>query len=55
MGKKYEKSKVFLSGTNDSKKVTKTWKMMKELVVQDLTEPMKILKKCRNWCIYIDV
>jgi len=29
--------------------------MMKEVVVQDLTEPMKILKKWWIWCIQIDV
>jgi len=29
--------------------------MMKEVVVQDLTEPMKSVKKCRIWCIQIDV
>jgi hypothetical protein len=30
-------------------------KMMKEVVVQYLTEPMKVLKKCSRWCIQIDV
>jgi hypothetical protein len=25
--------------------------MMKELVVRDITEPMRILKKCAFWCI----
>jgi hypothetical protein len=38
------KSQVFLNGINSSKRVMRTWKMMKEVVVQDLTELMKILK-----------
>jgi hypothetical protein len=50
MGEKLWKSQVFLSGINRSKKVTRTWKIMKE-VVQDLTDPMKMLKKCGIWCI----
>jgi hypothetical protein len=25
------------------------------VVVQDFTEPMKVLKKCGNWCIGIEV
>jgi len=29
--------------------------MMKEVVVQDDTEPMKMLKKCGISCIHIDV
>jgi len=32
----------------------RTWKMIKEVSVQDLTEPMKMLKKCEIWCIQID-
>jgi hypothetical protein len=44
MGRSYEKVK-FLSGMNGSKRVAGMWKMMKEVVVQDLTELMKILKK----------
>jgi hypothetical protein len=35
---------VLLNGINGSKRVARTWKMMKEVIVQDLTEPMKILK-----------
>jgi len=27
-------------------KVTRTWKMMKEMVVQDITKPVKMLKNC---------
>jgi hypothetical protein len=46
---KLRKSKAFLSGINDSKRVARTWKIMKELVVQDRREPMKI------WCIHIGV
>jgi len=49
------KNQVFLSGINGSKRVTRTWKMIKEVFVQDLTEPMKIFKKCRIWRIQIDV
>jgi hypothetical protein len=33
----------------------RTWKMLKEVVVQDLKELMKMFKKCRIWCIQIDV
>jgi hypothetical protein len=29
----------------------RTWNMMKEAVIQDLTDPMKMLKKCRIWSI----
>jgi hypothetical protein len=42
---------VFLGGIYGSKRVTQMWKMMKEVVIQDLTEPIKMLKKCRIWCI----
>jgi hypothetical protein len=38
---------MFLSDMNSSKRVARTWKMMKEVVVHDLTELMKMLKKCR--------
>jgi hypothetical protein len=34
-GKNYEKVEVFLSGINYSKRVARTWMMMKEVVVQD--------------------
>jgi hypothetical protein len=46
---------VFLSGINSSKRVEKTWKMMKEVIIQDLTEPVKMFKNCGVWCIHIDV
>jgi len=36
------KSKVFLSGINGSKWVVKTLKMMKDVVVQNLTELVNI-------------
>jgi hypothetical protein len=55
MGEKLGKSKMFLSGINDSKRVARTWNLMKEVVVQDLTEPIKMLNKCRICCILIDV
>jgi hypothetical protein len=35
--------------------VTRTWKMMKLVVVQNFTQPMKMLKKCGIWCIQIDI
>jgi len=35
------KSPVVFSGINSSKRVVRTWKM-KEVVIQDLTEPMKM-------------
>jgi len=44
---------MFLSDINGSKRVARTWKIMKEVVVQALTEVMKMLKKCRIWCIQI--
>jgi hypothetical protein len=46
MGEKLLKSQVFLSGINSSKWVARTWKMMKEVVIQDFREPMKMLKNC---------
>jgi hypothetical protein len=39
-----KRSRVFLSDMDDSKRVARKWKMMKEVVVQDLTEPIKMLK-----------
>jgi hypothetical protein len=42
---------VFSSGKNGSKRIARTWKMMKELVVQDFIEPKKIMKKCGICCI----
>jgi hypothetical protein len=44
-GRETEKIQMFLSGINGSKGVARTWKTLKE-VVQDFTEPMKILKNC---------
>jgi len=38
---------VFLSSINCSKRVARTWKVMKEVFVQDLTEPMKVFKRVR--------
>jgi hypothetical protein len=37
------------------KRVAKLRKMMKEVLVQDLTEQTKMLKKLGTWCIQIDV
>jgi hypothetical protein len=52
-GETIEKSRV-LTGTCGSKLITRTWKLMKEIAVQNLIEPMKMLN-CRNWFIQIDV
>jgi trimethylamine:corrinoid methyltransferase-like protein len=41
-GEEVMKSRVFLSGINGSES-HRTWKMMKEVVIQDLTELMKML------------
>jgi hypothetical protein len=49
------KSNAFLSGINGSKRVTRTWNMMEEVVVQDLTEPVRMLKNYAMWCIQINV
>jgi hypothetical protein len=50
------KSQVFLNGINGSKRVARTWMMtMKNVVIQELTELMKMLKKCRIWCIQVVV
>jgi hypothetical protein len=48
MGEKLWKLQVFLSGINSSKRVVRTWKMMNKVVVQELTELMKMLKKMWN-------
>jgi len=50
-----DESQVFLNGINSSKRVMSTWKMTKGVFIQDLTELMKLLKKCGIWCIQIDV
>jgi hypothetical protein len=49
------KSQVFCYGINGSKRVARTWKIVNEVVVQDLTEPMKTSKKCVICCIQVDV
>jgi hypothetical protein len=45
MGETLWKIQVFLSGIHSSERVASSWKMMIEVVVQDLTESMKFLKK----------
>jgi len=45
---------MFPGGMSDSKMVAITWKV-KEVLVQDLTKPMKMMKKCDIWCSHIDV
>jgi hypothetical protein len=35
---------VFLIGINGLKRVSRKWKKMKEMLDQDLTEPIKFLK-----------
>jgi hypothetical protein len=32
-------------------KVGRSWKMMKEAVIHNVTLPKKVLKKCGIWCI----
>jgi hypothetical protein len=49
------RSQVFLSSINGSKRVARMWKGMKEVVIQYLTDPMKMLEKCGIWCIQINV
>jgi sugar diacid utilization regulator len=46
MGEKLRKFQVLLTGINSSKRVSRMWRIMKEVVVQDLRELMKTLKKC---------
>jgi hypothetical protein len=43
---------MFFSFMNSSKRVMRTWKVMKEVVVQCLTEPMKMLKRFEIWGIH---
>jgi hypothetical protein len=31
------------------------WKMMKEVAIQDLTEPIKMLENFRIWYMQIDI
>jgi len=50
----YKNVKYFCD-INCSKKVARTWNMMKKVVVQDVKEPMKMIKKCGMWCIQTDV
>jgi hypothetical protein len=45
---------VFFSGINGSRGVARMWKMMKEVVIQDLIEKMKMMTKHGIWCIQID-
>jgi SpoU rRNA methylase family enzyme len=51
MREKQWKSEVFLSGIDGSKRVARRPKVMKVIVIQDLTEPMEVLKKREIWCI----
>jgi len=53
LGKSYEK--VFMNDLNGSKTVVRTWNIMKQVVVQDLKEPMKMVKKCGIWRIQVGV
>jgi hypothetical protein len=41
---KLYKRQVFMCDINGSRRVVKTWKVIKEVVVQDLREPMKMSK-----------
>jgi len=40
---------------NSSERVTRMWKMVEEVVIQDLIDPMRMLKKCGICFILIDV
>jgi hypothetical protein len=40
-----------LSGIYRSKEVAKTWKMLKELVIQVVTVLLQMLETCGFWCI----
>jgi hypothetical protein len=51
MGESLLKSQVFSNGISGSKTVARAWKVMKEVVVKELIEPMKMLRKCGMWCI----
>jgi hypothetical protein len=51
IGKKREKSQVFLICTDGSKWVARMRKTMKEVVVQGLIEPTKMPKECEIRCI----
>jgi len=44
--KKLLEGRMCFSGANGSERVDETWNMMKEVVVQDHTEPMRTLRKC---------
>jgi hypothetical protein len=43
-GEAVERSHVFFSGVNGSKRVASMWEVVKEVVVQDITELMKMEK-----------
>jgi hypothetical protein len=45
-GEAVRKSNGFLRGINGLKMVTITWKIMKTVVVKDVTEPMNMLRNC---------
>jgi len=47
----FEWHKQFQVGHKD----VEVWKKMKEVVIQDLKELMKVLKKCWIWCIQTDI
>jgi hypothetical protein len=53
-GEAMKRSSAF-NGINSLNTVVSTWKMTKEVVVQHLTERMKMLKNCEIWCIQIEV
>jgi hypothetical protein len=52
-GRGYKKSSVF-ELHKQFKEGHENMKMMKEVVIQGLTELMKMLRKCRIWCIQTD-
>jgi uncharacterized metal-binding protein len=48
-GGEVTKRQVYLSGVNGSMRIMRMWGKMKEVVIQDLTELMKMCKDCRIW------
>jgi len=53
-GEAVKKSSVY-EWYKQFKRVTRMWEMMKEVLIQDLTEPVEMLKKYRIWCIHLHI
>jgi hypothetical protein len=48
VGERLCKSLAFLSCINGPKRAERTWKIMKEMIVQEFEEPMKMLKSAES-------